>query len=123
MFDIIQKDRIIPKKPRKFWGVYIQKNINEIIKVQIIAGKDFLIIFLLSFLFQENIGPIPITRIAGSIIGIVVELKYGSPTDILLFEKISIIKGYIVPKNTVAHTTTIIVLFNKIEPSLLNKKK
>ena len=38
-------------------------------------GYIFLNIFNLSSLFQDNSGPIPTTKIAGIIIGIVVELK------------------------------------------------
>ena len=82
-------------------------------------GSIFLKIFDLFSFPQPSIGPMPITKIAGIIIGITVELKYGSPTEILLLVKAYINKGYIVPKNTVAHTTTIRILFTSIEPSLL----
>ena len=44
-------------------------------------------------------------------------------TDILLLEKASNTKGYIVPKNTEAQTVIIRILLTKIEPSLLKKDK
>ena len=86
-------------------------------------GNICLRVFLLSTLLQDNNGPIPITSIAGIIIGITVALKYGSPTEILLLVKISTIKGYIVPKKTEPQTITIIKLFTSIEPSLLKNEK
>ena len=33
---------------------------------------------------QDKIGPVPIIKIAGIVKGTIVELKYGSPTEILL---------------------------------------
>ena len=59
------------------------------IKVSAMLGSIFLNIFNFSPLFQDNIGPTPITKIAGSIIGTAVELKKGSPTEILLLVKAS----------------------------------
>ena len=59
--------------------------------------------------------------IVGITIGMKVELKYGSPTDILFLDKASTINGYIVPRNTEEHMTTISMLFNNIDPSLLRK--
>ena len=123
MFEIIQNAKMIPTKPSMLWDWYTHKNIAEIIIVEMILGKVFLIIFTVFTLSHENIGTIPMTRIAGTIMGIVVELKYGSPTEILLLEKISTSKGYTVPKNTEAHTIIMSVLFSKIEPSLLKKEK
>ena len=86
-------------------------------------GNICLKVFLLSALFLDNSGPIPITSIAGIIIGITVALKYGSPTEILLLVKISTIKGYVVPKNTEPQTIAIIRLFTRIDPSLLKNEK
>ena len=43
--------------------------------------------------------------------------------NLLLLVKASTIKGYIVPRKTVAQTTTINILFTSIEPSLLKKEK
>ena len=67
--------------------------------------------------------PKPMIKIAGIIIGTTVELKYGSPTEILLLVSASTINGYIVPKRTIAQTTVFKILFTSIEPSLLKNIK
>ena len=72
----------------------IKNNVSSMFKIVCI------IVFFASTLLHDNIGTIPIIIIAGITIGIIVELKYGSPTEILFLEKISINKGYVVPKKT-----------------------
>ena len=53
----------------------MKKNINVITIVKIKLGNIFLKILRLSSLFQAKRGPTPITKIAGIIIGMTVELK------------------------------------------------
>ena len=86
-------------------------------------GRIFCKIFFVLSLPHDNTGPIPITKIAGIKMGTIVELKYGSPTEILLFVKISTNKGYVVPKKIEAQTITIIILLVSIAPSLLKNEK
>ena len=86
-------------------------------------GRTFCKIFFVLSLPHDNTGPIPITKIAGIKMGTIVELKYGSPTEILLFVKISTNKGYVVPKKIEAQTITIIILLVSIAPSLLRNEK
>ena len=73
LFEIIQHDKKTPINPKKLYEL----NIKEIKKVRIIVmeivGRISLKNFVILFSFQDKIGPIPITKIAGIIIGTTVE--------------------------------------------------
>ena len=75
MFTTSSDAFLASNNPLIFWFLYAQKNMREITIVMIMPGKILLKIFIMFILPQDSIGPMPIIKIAGIIIGIVVELK------------------------------------------------
>ena len=110
-------DKIIPIK--NIIGPSSKNKITPIKKTKIIIYLfSFFNKFSTVFLFQFVFIIIPLTKMAGIIIGKKTKLKYGAPTDISLPVITSTKSGHNVPNKIVtveAHKNT---LFSKSPPSL-----